>query len=420
MEYVIIGNGIAGISAAEASRRLDQQGDITLIADEKGPPYCRPMISNLLAGSIAPDHLAIRSSSFYENLRITPIVGNRVEAVDLAEREVKIAQVDGTISFDRLLIASGADSREIAIPGSQLSGIFYLRTQTQVKSILETAESAERAIVLGGGLVGLKAAHALQARGLQVTMLIRSGHPLTMQVDEPAGRMILERLRHNGLRVLVGAEVAEFNGQYDTLQSVILVDGTIIPATLAVIAKGVTPSTSFVPHDDISLGQGKGIIVDEYLETTVQGIYAAGDVAETMDIARQTRRVNAIWPEAVQQGIVAGMNMAGRQVKYQGSLSRNVMRFYGLDVMTAGLVDPPVDDGRYEVISSLNKQKSKYHKLVFRHDQLVGMLLINDLEQGGVLLSLIRRGLPIQGRKERLLEPGFQVGKLISVHPWNI
>ena len=132
-----------------------------------------------------------------------------------------------------------------------------------------------------------------------------------------------------------------------------------------------------------------------------------------MDIARQVRRVNAIWPEAVQQGIIAGMNMAGRKVVYQGSLSRNVMRFYGLDVMTAGLVVPPTDDDSYEVISSLDTRKSKYHKLVFRHDQLVGMLLINDLEQGGVLLSLIRRGLPVQGRKERLLESGFQVGKLI-------
>jgi len=134
-----------------------------------------------------------------------------------------------------------------------------------------------------------------------------------------------------------------------------------------------------------------------------------------MDIARQVRRVNAIWPEAVQQGIIAGMNMAGRQVVYQGSLSRNVMRFYGLDVMTAGLVVPPIDDCSYEVISSLAARKSKYHKLIFRHDRLVGMIMLNDVEQGGVLLSLIRRGLTVQGRKERLLEPGFQVGKLISV-----
>lgn len=415
MEYVIIGNGIAGVSAAETIRRLDQQGNITLVADEKYPPYCRPMISNLLAGSIAAGRLVIRPPSFYSDLHINPILGNRIESIDPSGRKVEIAPAGGTISFDRLLIASGADPRSITIPGSQLSGVFCLRTQTQVQSILATAACAERAVVVGGGLVGLKAAQALQARGLQVTMLIRSGHPLTMQVDKLAGGMILERLRYNGLRVLVGAEITEFKGQHGTLKSITLADGTEIPATLAVIAKGVTPSTSFIPHEQLSLGQSQGIMVDKYMETMVAGIYAAGDVVETMDIARQVRRVNAIWPEAVQQGIIAGMNMAGRQVAYQGSLSRNVMRFYGLDVMTAGLVVPPTtDDDRYEVISSLNARKSKYHKLVFRHDRLVGMLLINDLEQGGVLLSLIRRGVAITGEKRRLLEPGFQVGKLIT------
>jgi NAD(P)H-nitrite reductase large subunit len=414
MEYVIIGNGIAGVSAAEAIRQLDQQGNITLVADEDHPPYCRPMISNYLAGSIAADRLVIRPASFYDDLRITPILGHRVEAIDLAERVVKVGRAGRAIPFDRLLIASGADPRILDIPGFQLPELFCLRTQSQVQSILATAECAKRAVVVGGGLVGLKAAHALQARGLQVTMLIRSAHPLTMQVDELAGQMILERLRYNGLQVLVEAEVTEFNGQHGTLKSITLADGREIPATLALIAKGVTPSTSFIPHEQLSLGQGQGIMVDKHMETMVAGIYAAGDAAETMDIARQVRRVNAIWPEAVQQGIIAGHNMAGRQVVYQGSLSRNVMRFYNLDVMTAGLVVPPTDDDRYEVISSLNARKSKYHKLVFRHDQLVGMLLVNDLEQGGVLLSLIRRGLPVQGRKERLLESGFQVGKLIS------
>ncbi|MEA2108681.1 MAG: FAD-dependent oxidoreductase [Pseudomonadota bacterium] len=415
MEYVIIGNGIAGVSAVEAIRQLDRRGNITLVADEDHHPYCRPMISNLLAGSIAADCLAIRSPSFYDDLHINPVLGHRVEAIEPAERVIKVGRAGRSIPFDRLLIASGADPRILDIPGSQLPEVFCLRTQSQVQSILATAECAERAVVVGGGLVGLKAAHALQSRGLQVTMLIRSAHPLTMQVDKLAGQMILEKLRHNGLRVLVEAEVAEFNGQHGSLKFITLADGTEIPASLVVIAKGVTPSTSFVFNDQLSLGYGQGILIDKNMETTVAGIYAAGDVAETIDIARQTRRVNAIWPEAVQQGIIAGMNMAGRKVVYQGSLSRNVMRFYGLDVMTAGLVDPPFDDDRYEVISSLKAQKSKYHKLVFRHDRLVGMLLINDLEQGGVLSSLIRRGLPVQGRKERLLESGFQAGKLIYV-----
>ncbi len=417
MEYLIIGNGIAGVSAVEAIRRLDQQGNITLIADEDHPPYCRPMISNLLAGSIVADRMDIRPSSFYDDFLINPIVGNRVESIDLSKRKVTIAHTGDAIYFDRLLIATGADPRMLDIPGFQLPEVYCLRSQTHAQSIIAAAELSERAVVVGGGLVGLKAAHALQTRGLQVTMLIRSEHPLTMQVDASAGQMILERLRHNGLQVLVGTEIAAFKGQHGSLKSISLADGMEIPATLAVIAKGVVPACGFISPGQIDLGKGRGIVVDEHQESSVPRIYAAGDAAETMDIVRKTKRVNAIWPEAVHQGIVAGLNMAGRQVAYKGSLSRNVMRFYGLDVMTAGLVDTPFDDLRYEVITSVDERKSKYHKLVFCGSQLVGMLLINDLEQGGVLMSLMRRGLPVQGQKERLLESGFQVGKLIPVHP---
>lgn len=416
MEYVIIGNGIAGVSAAEAIRKLDQQGNITLIADEIHPPYCRPMISSLLAGSVAADRLAIRPSSFYDDLHINLISGHRVEVIEPAARVVKLGSEAGhTIPFDRLLIASGADPRPLDVSGCQLPELFFLRTQSQVQSILAAAKPDARAVVVGGGLVGLKAAHALQVRGLQVTMLIRSGHPLTMQVDARAGKMILERLRHNGLQVLIGAEIAAFNERHGTLNSISLADGMEIPATLAVIAKGVIPACAFITPGQIDLGKGRGIVVDKYQESSVPGIYAAGDVAETMDIARQTRRVNAIWPEAVQQGIIAGMNMAGRKVAYQGSLSRNVMRFYGLDVMTAGLVNPPIDDVRYEVLTSVDERRAKYHKLVFCDNRLVGMLLINDIEQGGVLMSLMRRRLPIHKRRETLLESGFQVGKLFSV-----
>jgi nitrite reductase (NADH) large subunit len=153
-------------------------------------------------------------------------------------------------------------------------------------------------------------------------------------------------------------------------------------------------------------------MVDEHLETTSPGIFAAGDVAEYVDIARKTPWVNAIWPEAVSQGRLAGMNMAGRPVACKGSLSRNVIRIFDVDVMTCGLVNPPADFD-YQVISQINPGKSLYRKLVFRNDILAGMVMVNQVDQGGLFAALIQSETPVGIPKESMLNPGFNYKQLI-------
>jgi nitrite reductase (NADH) large subunit len=177
-----------------------------------------------------------------------------------------------------------------------------------------------------------------------------------------------------------------------------------------VIGKGVLPSLSFVPRDRIKVDLG--IMVDEHLETTSPGIYAAGDVAEYVDIARKTPWVNAIWPEAVNQGRLAGMNMAGRSVAFKGSLSRNVIRIFDVDVMTCGLVNPP-DDSDHQVISEINPRKNLYRKLVFKNDTLVGMVMVNQIDQGGLFAALIQSETPIRIPKEAMLSPVFNYKQLL-------
>ncbi|MBN2333069.1 MAG: NAD(P)/FAD-dependent oxidoreductase [Deltaproteobacteria bacterium] len=409
MNYLIIGNGIAGISAAEAIRRQDVHGTITMVAAENSLPYCRPMISSVLEGTISEDQLPIRSSNFYDELRIRPVLDERVVAIDLDTRTVSTA-AGLIIPFDRLLIATGADPRSVAVPGSGLQHIFPLRSLTHVQKMLTIVPQVHRAVVLGGGLVGFKAAYALLRRGLHVSMVIGSAYPLAMQVDETAGHMILHELQNHGLRILVGSQVHAFAG-HAKVNAVALADGTELPCELVVVGKGVAPACKFISADRIAVNQG--IVVNEHLETSFPGIYAAGDVAELVDLARRCRFLNAIWPEAVDQGIAAGMNMAGRPVCYRGSVSRNVIRIFSLDVMTAGLVAPPADDKRYTIISSLMPRRRQYRKMVFCDDRLVGMILINDIAQGGVLFSLIRRGLPLTIPKEKLLDSTFQVRSLL-------
>lgn len=408
MQHIIIGTGIAGISAAEAIRELDASSRIVMIGDEPVDPYCRPMISLVLEGAVSPAKLPIRDSGFYEELHITPALGNRVMSLDVDSRTLVLS--DGTVhSFDTLLIASGADPRPASASAAHLANIFFMRNQHQVMQMITVLPQTRRALVLGGGLVGFKAAYGLLHRGIDVTMLIRSGYPLSLQVDAVAGGMILDELIRRGLTVQVGMDVTAFKGD-DRVTGAVLSDGSEISCDLVVVGKGVSPSVVFVPRDRIQVAQG--IVVDDHLQTTCSGIYAAGDVTESIDIARKTRWVNAIWPEAAAQGRIAGMNMAGRPVTYRGSLSRNVIRIFDLDVMTAGWVNVP-DDPRFTVLSEWNRRLNTYRRLVFEEDRLIGMTLINRIETGGVLMAVILNEIPVRGSREKLLEPHLSIKSLM-------
>ena len=409
MNHVIIGNGIAGVSAAETIRRIDPQTSITIIAGETFPPYSRPMISMVLEGAIGADRLPIRSPDFYKLLGVEPVIGEWVRSIDVENREVKTDR-STKIPYDRLLIATGADPRAVRVEGRELSNIFFMRTEAHVKAMLNGLKDARRALVLGGGLVGFKAAYGLMHRGLEVRLLIRSGYPLSLQVDEYAGKMLLRELMNNGLQVQVGAEVLAFEGN-GKVRAALLSDGARVECDLVVIGKGVTPAVSFLPRDKIKVDLG--IVVDDHLESSAPGVFAAGDVAEHFDIARKSRWVNAIWPVAVEQGVFAGMNMAGERISYPGSLSRNVIRFFGMDVLTAGIVNPSTDDD-LQCMSHYHDRSHTYRKLVFRDDKLVGLVMVNGIEQGGVLMSLIHHEIPIRVSRERLLAPSFNYSQLLG------
>jgi NAD(P)H-nitrite reductase large subunit len=408
MKHVIIGNGIAGVCAAEAIRMLDATADITLVGDETFPPYSRPMISHVLDGSQPHGKLPIRSEHFYDDLKITALLGQRAGGIDVDNRQVVLAD-DTRIDFDRLLIAAGADPRPLKAEGLDLKNIFYLRTQDHAKQQVAALDGARRAVVLGGGLVGFKAAYGLLKRGLAVTMLITSGYPLSMQVDETAGRMILDELVRHGLTVEVGVSVCAFEGN-GSVQAAVTDTGARLPCDMVIIGKGVLPCRTFIPREKIEVDLG--VVVDEHLQTSAPGIYAAGDVAEMVDIARGCRWVNALWPEAAGQGRVAGLNMAGREVAYPGSLSRNVMRVFGLDVLTVGNANPQ-DGENYRIVQSGGPARNEYRRLVLQGDILVGAVMINRIEQGGVLRSLIENRVPIRLPPETLMTPGFNFGWLL-------
>jgi len=407
--HLIIGNGVAGISAAETIRARDPDSTIAMIAGETFPPYSRPLISMVLQGEISADELPIRGEDFYERLGIEPIIGEMVTELD-CERNRVVTDKGRTVHFDRLLIATGADPRRIEAEGLHLANIHFMRTEGHVRAMLGCLPDVKRALVLGGGLVGFKAAYGLLHHGIKVTMLIRSGHPLSMQLDATAGGMVLDKLVSKGLEVRVGVGATAFDGN-GRVREAQLSDGSRETCELVVIGKGVLPSTSFVPRDKIEVDLG--IVVNDRLESSVPYVYAAGDVAEAFDVVHRRPWVNAIWPVAVEQGRVAGVNMAGGQVSYGGSMGRNVIRVFDLDVLSGGLVDPPNDDN-YRILQRTYPAKHSYRRLVLKEDTLVGLAMVGRIEQGGVLLSLIQRQRPLSIDPELLLEPSFNYGQLLS------
>jgi nitrite reductase (NADH) large subunit len=406
--HVIIGNGIAGVHAAESIRELDPDAAITMIARETFPPYSRPMISLVLQGAVDSTRLPIRDERFYRELRVEPVLGEEVTGISVDNRQVTTNK-GSTVPYDKLLIASGADPRPIKAEGLDLGNIFFMRTESHVRGMVEALQGVKEALVLGGGLVGFKAAYGLMHRGVKVTMLIKSGHPLSMQLDPTAGRMVLDELLAKGLDVRVEIEATAFEGN-GTVQRAHLSDGNTLDCQMVVIGKGVLPAKSFVPRDKIDVDLG--IMVDENLQTSIPNVFAAGDVAEAFDVAHRTPWVNAIWPVAVEQGRVAGLNMAGRKVAYAGSMGRNVMRVFDLDVLTGGVVNPR-NGNFFTAMEAVNTLHGTYRRLVLRDDTLVGLAMVGRIERGGVLLSMIQRGLPLSVDPQRLLEPSFNYGQLV-------
>jgi len=397
---VIIGNSAAGVYAAETIRSLDMSGQIDIISDERYPAYARCLTSYYLAGQMSDEQMMIRNADFYARNKISLNTGQKVTGIDTAEQ--KVFTDDGHVySYDKLLIATGASPVMPDIPGAEMKGVFGLRTLDDAKGIAACAGQGGHAVVMGGGLVSLKAAYALLKAGLTVTCIVSSGQILSQMLDREAARILGDLLISHGMDIKFHADTAEIAGESIdgemTARSVKLTTGETIPGDVVIIGKGVTPNTGFLSGSGIDTD--RGILVNEYLETTVPDIYAAGDVAQAPDILTGQRSINAIWPNAAEQGTAAGRNMAGSPVVYEGSLGMNSADFFGLSTIAAG--NPKAEGDEYEVVK-LFPGRHLYRRLVFKGDNLIGYILVGNTARAGIMTSLIREKVPLGSAKNEL------------------
>lgn len=402
MRYVIVGSGPAGLSAIEAIREVDGEGEVILITAEKFVGYSKPLITYLLGGKVTKENMYYRTEEHLREINVEVRSATKVEKVLVDERAV-VTHTGEKVVFDKLLLAVGGRPFVPKIEGlDQKEGIFTFTTWEDEERIEEYVKrrGITKAVVLGGGLIGLKTAEALMDLGVKVTIVEVADRILPVTFDKKASEMIERALETLGCDVITNDTVVEVKGR-KAVSSVVLKSGKEIPTGLLVIAIGVRPNVEFLKGSGIEVN--RGILVNERMETNVEGIYAAGDCAEFYDLVDGQRKVIAIWPVAVAQGRVAGYNMAGRNVRYPGSIPMNSVEIAGVPTVSVGHSN--VEGEEYEIFTY--EDGKTYKKVVIKDNKLVGAIFVNDIDRAGIYTGLILQKLDVSSFKEKLLAEDF-------------
>jgi len=377
-QFIIIGNSAAGIAAVEAIRLRDKDSKIIVISDEDYPVYCRCLISYYLAKEVKGDKIFYRPDNFYKENNVELLLNKKVSRVDPKKSRI-VCEDKTALSYDSLLISTGASPKFPSTTGIKKTGVFGFRTLKDAKEIEGQVPVTKTACILGGGLVGLKSLEAFIARRREVHLVVSSGRILSQMLDQTASDLLLEALGKSGVKVYLQRDVRAFSGG-DRLKAAELSDGTIVPCCLAVIGKGVTPNVGLMEGTGCAAHQG--LLVDSSMATSLEGVYAAGDVAEPPNLLGDG--VTAIWPMAVEGGRTAGSNMAGEPAVFQGALRMNSIEFMGTKVISAG------EWRGGQVLHAVRDGGTIYRKLSHAEGRLRGFILAGDVRCAGVLTALIR------------------------------
>lgn len=383
MHVAIVGNSAAGLSALESFRARDQRSRVTLVSGEAGPAYSRVLLPYYLRRKLSYDRLFIRKMGYYTHHDAEVLFETRVEQVDAARRSLEFA--DGrSLGFDRLLLATGSRPAKPPIAGLEGPGVHHLWTLEDALQLDRAFREGARVLVLGAGFVALQAAWAARRRGLDVTVIELAEQILPRVLDAPAARVLHDRILEHG--VAVHTSTRTDGVERDRHGALRIFAAGLEPFTvdLVIVGTGVRPNDGLLPE---ALAPGRpGIPVAATMETVVDGVFAAGDVARGPTADGGPREIHALWPTAVEHGRVAGANLAGAGVVYGGSLSMNVTEMFGVTVGSLGRIAE--DQGDVVVVRS-DLAGIEHLKVVSRAGVPVGALVIGGHE-GAVLLGRLR------------------------------
>jgi len=403
-KYLIIGNSAGGIGAAEAIRQIDKKEPLVIISDEPYPSYSRPLISKYLSGDRDLDGMLYRPADFYEQNDIITVLGKKVNRLELDSHTAELD--DGKITWEKLLLATGGIPIIPKIDGGDKEGVFSFTTLDDAKAIDGFLYNVSTAVVIGGGLIGISVTEALKKRGVDVNVIEMKDRVLNTILDEQASLIAEETIKQAGVKIITGHTVAEVTGK-ERVNGAVLDNGTRIPCNLVVFAIGVLPRTELALSAGIKVN--RGILVDNYMNTSHPDVYCCGDAAEAYDFLYDTNRVIPIWPGAYLEGKIAGSNMAGVDSEYSGGTAMNSLNYFGLDIATAGMVIPPEAENCEEISM---RSSTSYHKIILRQDRLVGMVFVGEIEKSGIIYGLMRDQVDVGNYKQALLSDDFGLASL--------
>ncbi|MEW6409837.1 MAG: FAD-dependent oxidoreductase [Nitrospirota bacterium] len=403
-KYIIIGNSAAGIAAVESIRDIDQSGEITVFSKENYLAYSRPLIAEFISDRVTEKRMAYRYEDFYKLHRVNLHLGIKVTKI-APENKTIITDKKRSFSYDKLLIATGGTPIIPQVVGLDKKGVHTLITWDDAKGIKKDIKGKKEAVIIGGGLIGMKAAECVHDAGIKVTIVELADHILCTILDDYGSTIFEHHLESKGINLIMGNTVAEVSGK-DRVRSVVLKDGTRLKCDLLIVAIGVKPNTEIIKGSGINTN--KGILIDRRMQTSVEDIYASGDVAEGYDMLINDRRVLALWPVAYRHGMIAGMNMAGSKREYEGGFPMSSLTVFDLSTISVGLFNP-ADKENYQTFT--NTDGKVYKKMVFKGDVLVGAILVNAIDRAGIYTGLIREQMPVDD-KEMLIEDSFSLASL--------
>jgi nitrite reductase (NADH) large subunit len=399
-KYLIIGNSAGGIGAAEAIRQVDKEGTLTIASEEPYPAYSRPLISKYLAGERNLEGILFRPLDFYDQNNILFLPDKKVTYLELDQRAARLEDSE-QIAWEKLLLAVGGKPIFPRMKGSDKRGVFTFTTLDDAKAVDRFLDNARKAVVIGGGLIGISVTEALVKRGVGVIVIEMKERILNTILDQQASLMAEKILKQAGVKIVTGHTVVEVNGR-ESVEGATLDNGDTLPCDLLLVAIGVLPRSELAL--DAKLKINRGIVVNRHMATSHPNVYSCGDVAEAYDFAYEENRLSPIWPNAYIGGRVAGFNMAGIPTKYAGGTPMNSLNYFGIDITSAGIPTAPNDDS-YEVIS---KQGSNtYQKVILKDNLIIGMIFVENIEKSGIIFGLMRDRVNVGSFKQSLLADDF-------------
>ena len=424
MNYLIIGSGVAGIAAIEAIRSIDSASPITLIGDDPYGFYSRPGLAYYLTGELHDQALFPRTADDLRKLNFRYLQG-RVVRILRADHTLELE--DRTqVSYDRLLIAVGAQALPLEVPGADLDGVLKLDHMSDAKLMLKHARRGKTAVVVGGGITALELVEGLRSRGMKVHYLLRGDRYWSNVLDEQESRIIEHRLQEEGVVLHHHAEVIEVVGRNGKVSGVRLLNGKILTCDLVAYAIGIRPRVELAKQAGLAID--RGILVNEYLQTNDPAIFAAGDVAQAYDPLSGRSILDSLWTPARQQGYHAGLNMAGKKTAYLKAPPFNVTRLAGLTTTIIGTVGRGHDHDLVgiargdsetwrqlpECIVAQTGFEVNRLRLLVGQKTLLGAIVIGDQKLSLPLEKMISNKVDIMPIREKLLTPDAKIGDVIA------